>query len=191
MRAKAFTLTEVVVATAIVGLLSALLLPVFARAKDKANETSCVSNFRQIHLALSAYRTLHDGTDAPAPSEQMGFPEFFSDTLVRRDDPRSGRLDITICRGRGYGDAPAGYGQNWAPPRYSVLWTKENEADWIRHVAALGGGAVVFMDASHQQDPRASDLSMVRVLGLKLEGSVRWRVHRGRFVFRRWWEDGP
>ncbi|MGE0001598.1 MAG: type II secretion system protein [Fimbriimonadaceae bacterium] len=188
-RRHAFTLTEVVVATVIVGLLSALLFPVFAKVKDRANEAHCVSNFRQIHLALSAYRTAWDGIDSAAPSAQMGLPEFFSDTLVDRNDPRSGKLEITFCRGQKRGDAPAGYGQNWAPPRYSSLWSLENEQDWIRHVQKMGSTSVVFHDASHPLGNTPSDLAMQRVLGLRLDGSVSWRIHRGRYSFRQWWED--
>jgi prepilin-type N-terminal cleavage/methylation domain-containing protein/prepilin-type processing-associated H-X9-DG protein len=52
---RAFTLTELLVVIAIVTLLSAILFPVFAQAREKARSMSCVSNARQIGMALQMY----------------------------------------------------------------------------------------------------------------------------------------
>lgn len=56
-RRLGFMLIELLVVVAIICLLSAVLFPVFARAKDAARRTSCVSNSRQLGLALSSYLT--------------------------------------------------------------------------------------------------------------------------------------
>ncbi len=192
-KAHGFTLTEVVVATVIVALLSALLFPVFAKAKDRANEAHCVSNFRQIHLALSAYRTAWEGIDAPAPSDQMGFPPRIYEAVVK--DPENIKEytgGVFLCRGRGYkSDAPAGYWQGWAPGRGSPLWSQGNEDDWIRHVTVMGQGSIVQFDPSHQLFRPVTPLSTQRALGLRMDGSVRWRLRRGKFKERTWWEDPP
>ena len=44
-RVAGFTLIELLVVIAIIAILAALLFPVFARARDKARQASCTSNF--------------------------------------------------------------------------------------------------------------------------------------------------
>jgi len=50
-----FTLIELLVVIAIVAILAAILFPVFARAREKARQTSCLSNVKQISLGIMMY----------------------------------------------------------------------------------------------------------------------------------------
>jgi len=52
---RAFTLIELLVVIAIIAILAAILFPVFAKAREKARQTSCLSSTRQIGTGLMQY----------------------------------------------------------------------------------------------------------------------------------------
>ncbi len=59
-KAKGFTLIELLVVIAIIAILAAILFPVFARAREKARQTSCLSNVKELVLAIMMYSQDYD-----------------------------------------------------------------------------------------------------------------------------------
>ncbi|MHB8995558.1 MAG: DUF1559 family PulG-like putative transporter [Armatimonadota bacterium] len=55
MKSRGFTLIELLVVIAIIAILAAILFPVFAKAREKARQSSCLSNLKQISLAQLMY----------------------------------------------------------------------------------------------------------------------------------------
>jgi prepilin-type N-terminal cleavage/methylation domain-containing protein/prepilin-type processing-associated H-X9-DG protein len=65
-RKRAFTLIELLVVIAIIAILAGILFPVFARARENARRSSCMSNVKQLSLAVLMYSQDYDEKLPPA-----------------------------------------------------------------------------------------------------------------------------
>ena len=91
-----FTLVELLVVIAVIGVLAAMLLPVLSNAKEKGKTVVCVNNIRQLQLAINIYADEHDDELPPAeihPGNGGPFQESWAAVLAnsgRLPAPRSG-----------------------------------------------------------------------------------------------------
>lgn len=76
-RKKGFTLIELLVVIAIISILAAILFPVFARARENARRTSCLSNIKQMGLALMQYTQDYD--EGLPPTHITGYTGSYPD----------------------------------------------------------------------------------------------------------------
>jgi prepilin-type N-terminal cleavage/methylation domain-containing protein/prepilin-type processing-associated H-X9-DG protein len=90
-RSFGFTLIELLVVIAIIAILAAILFPVFASAREKARQTTCASNEKQLGLAVIQYNQDYD----------ENYPESVTERYASQTIPSYSAASITSC-----GDVP-------------------------------------------------------------------------------------
>ena len=79
MKRAGFTLIELLVVIAIIAILAAILFPVFAQAREKARQTSCLSNMKQMGTAIMMY--VQDYDEVTPSNRTAGAPPLRLDSV--------------------------------------------------------------------------------------------------------------
>jgi len=94
-RQGGFTLIELLTVIAIIAILASILFPTFARAREKARQSACMSNEKQIGLALQMYASDYDTAQVISDSGELGVaaPPYWYELL----DSYVKNRNILIC----------------------------------------------------------------------------------------------
>ena len=93
MKSKGFTLIELLVVIAIIAILAAILFPVFAKAREKARQSSCLSNCRQLGTAYMSYCQDYDETAPFSFNYVTGAYKYWNDGV----EPYIKNTQVMVC----------------------------------------------------------------------------------------------
>lgn len=151
---QGFTLIELLVVIAIISILAAILFPVFARARENARRTSCLSNQKQIGLGFLQYFQDYDeqfpsnkeNADGQEPWTQSMQPYLKSTQLLRCPNDSGAKWDAPTATTTSYVlngfFPPSTPGTDPASP-----WTYGPNGIKTSHIAAVQSPASVIMQA--------------------------------------------
>lgn len=157
-----FTLIELLVVIAIIAVLAAILFPVFAQAREKARQSVCSSNLKQMGTAVMLYAQDYDETYpcyAMYPSSVPHWYEMINPYIRAQNYTSSIFVCPSVTRKTVTNEEAAGYGANYLhviqyPPQFrftSLKWyTSRN--DGPARLASFGRPADTFMITDTEQD---------------------------------------
>jgi prepilin-type N-terminal cleavage/methylation domain-containing protein/prepilin-type processing-associated H-X9-DG protein len=167
-RRRGFTLIELLVVIAIIAILAAILFPVFAHARERARQTSCLNNLKQYGTAMHMYLDDWDeqliySRDWPGLGQDWGWinsMRSYNKSILLWHCPSSG-VNVSVTLGGGAASYPDGF-YNWGAATASDVKSPDK---FILFGDGVGSGKIPYdmkrkpfsPDAKQFQDPATGD----------------------------------
>jgi prepilin-type N-terminal cleavage/methylation domain-containing protein/prepilin-type processing-associated H-X9-DG protein len=198
---KGFTLIELLVVIAIIAILAAMLLPALSVAREKARQTVCKSNLKEIFLAMEMYKNENDGYYPLGSDYSGGYPRIFwsgSQSASGADLDFTGSPiypylkagEIKTCPsfkqfGKAYQPASGGYGYN----RQFVGGSRGSDGAWIykQHKDSdieNSSNTIILSDTAYIRSGKIVEAYKLSAPYYKSIGGTTWNELRPKMHFR-------
>ena len=177
MKRSGFTLIELLVVIAIIAILAAILFPVFARAREKARQSSCSSNLKQVGLGFMMYVQDYDEKLPTQATKCWGQPLLAMIPIYVRVNPYIKNWQVWACpsASQDYGCANHSahyfavndaitYGLVPANFQLSYVWSEDLDAN-VRALSVYQSPASTFLLGDGNAFPRAGAVAFPNVCG--------------------------
>ncbi len=133
---RGFTLIELLVVIAIIAILAAILFPVFARAREKARQSSCLSNVKQLMLGVLMYAQDYDDTLIAAAYPSPVRPYYWYQCVA----PYLNNTQIFICPSK----PGTEYGYGWNYQEFGYYYGSHGTG-WCTKLAEIANPAETIL----------------------------------------------
>jgi len=185
---RAFTLIELLVVIAIIAILAAILFPVFAQAREKARQSACASNLKQIGTALMMYVQDYDETFPNRrypPYGTVAANDYDQNSWRSLIQPYVRNAQILVCPSNPDKDTPS-----W-DPEFRVSYAGNFNNGGPGNVAETGTGKGVFGNGGSPGVPLAAiarPSELISVTEIQSIPYVTFVVERGDLSYT--WNAG-
>lgn len=179
MTRRAFTLIELLVCIAIIAILAAIMVPVFARAKKSAHQARSVSNLRQLGVLINLYRDEQGGGSSTGSPDAMALP--VGDAFFELWSTKASGLRATQR-----GPCAPYYDYLYYVPGFGGnAWD-----DWGLYSEKVNGHVILAADFTFNTKKDIEQVAFPKFgLGVFIDTSVKARRRATDPIYPRWWHD--